>query len=351
MKVLDKAVSTCLCLSMLAAMYPFSIAAENSSPQTFHKEKVFIVNTGHGAFNMINQQTRVADSNAISITAIEDVAGLYQSLDETLYLQCTESSFLQVEKVKIPVDDQQQTEKLISAYDLDEVLAEDLRQLCYTANADDTAPPEVILYTSSELGTNRSTVQKPARYYTYNGYNLKDDVLYTKYVTPFSYKSFSGQSTISKLKDITDVALYAVGSGTSKFLSKVSLIGGGVSLTYGLLQNWVTQYGASRLNAKAGDYSQFSIDYTSNTKYTCVENGQGNYPTCAKTGDVLINRLGVHAYINDCARDDWYKINAYAYTPNYTNPAPKAIASPSGPWIETIEYRMSGGYVFCPNDV
>lgn len=348
----------CTCFLAVVMVVTFSVPAI-AVDET--KDSILMVqDTGHGEFkisqNML-EHSRESDNDTICLMPVSGRNGFYEDDDGKFYLKCTESSLLQVDEVPIDVSSIENVNQVIEEYGLSDVMANDLRNFCTNLSESrqvdlSISYPKVFLYTASNSSSNTySTTSKEPRYYTYNGYHLKDDVLHTVYVLPFKDYIFEGRTTSDKLKEITDVTLYATGNISTK-LAKASLIGSGVSLIYGLLQGWINEYGEQTLNAKDGDWAQFSIDYNSNTKYTSVETVKGNYVPSAKTGDVFVNSHGVNVYINDHRKETWNDVNKYVYTPNYTNPAPKAIASASGTmWIEEIEYRTSGGYLFHPNEV
>lgn len=356
-------ISTFLSLAMLLSILTPMVSTPALASDITENEVLTVQSIGHGEFritqNLLSDPGE-SDNGVIHLSPVSGRNGFYTDNDENFYLKCTESALLQVDEVPIDVSSMENINEVIEEYGLSDIMAEDLRDFYINVSearqVDSNIPyPEVYLYTARDSSIDAySTTPKEPRYYSYNGHNLRDDVFYTVYVTPFRDYAFEGRTTASKLKNITDVTLYVVGavSEAGSVLANVSLVGAGASLVYGLLQGWVDEFGASRINAKDGDWVQFSIDYNSNTKYTSVENTQGNYATCAKTGDVFVNSHGVNAFINNCRNESWYEVNEYVYTPNYPNPAPKAIASSTGGiWIEEIEYRTSGGYVFCPNDV
>ena len=240
-KILATALSAVMMLTL--SLPAFATHEEESDVLT-------VRDVGHGEFKIDSAEgsrSGERSGGAIRLTAISNRNGFYEDDGGAIYLKCTESSLLQVDEVPIDVSSMDEINQVIKGYGLSDVMAEDLRKIHQKADElrqsnPNSSYPQVVLYTArdpvnNEYGTYSITPKEP-RYYTYNGHNLKDDVLYSVYVTPFRDYVFQGRTTSDKLKNIADVSLYVIGA-VSKKLATFSLVGSGASLAYGILQGWI----------------------------------------------------------------------------------------------------------------
>lgn len=299
----------------------------------------------HGEFSVTEgHQKSVDSSNSFAVYRIPDVDGLYQDREGSYYLQCTNKTLLRVNQVAVPIEDIEAVEEIASTFSLPEMLVSDLRMLSEAIQNEENAQILVELYVPYDTEM-KSVVEGDPYYYTYKGYRVRDIVWHTEYMTPFREYEYDGLDTIDNVNNIAGFVMSCVSALGVNVLSAAPI----TSSAYGMLSGWINDWGESRLQPTNDDWAQFSVDYTSNTKFTEVDFGGGGYQTCAKTGDCTINEHGIIAYINDKRSETWYSIDQYEETPNYDEPAAKAIISPSQPWVETLEYEF-GDFTIVPNE-
>jgi deoxyhypusine synthase len=139
----------------------------------------------------------------------------------------------------------------------------------------------VDIYTPDRETTTISPMtQLPDRYYTYQGKNMKDTVVYyTDYRSPDCEIS-KGFNSGNIANGIRDLIITIAGLSNNNY---ISIFTTGVSI----LQNFFTMFGANVYHGTSGDYCEFEATYDIYTKWTFVDLfGDGSWATGAVTEKV-----------------------------------------------------------------
>ena len=191
--------------------------------------------------------------------------------------------------------------------------------------------------TPKSFRTDETGKTESVRFYTYQGYPLKDELI--------CYCGLStGYETIRK----------GIGaSAAAEGISRIALDLAGYGLVFvALFNSALTAFGAyEEITGTAPvygcyeDFVQAKINYDICTKYTYADLGFGDgYRLGAVTQQVRIidvNILQYYAGCNGGSEVSTYRmLNETCSTENFRNPAQKAIANIHMPWVERISAEI-----------
>jgi len=184
--------------------------------------------------------------------------------------------------------------------------------------------------TEGEGGSGQITSTK---YYTYHGYPMKEEMI-------CYYNMSTGYETICKGTDT---------SGVANSMSNMILdLAGYGSVAVGLFnsamtacQTYADLTGTAPISGSSEDFVQVKLNYDVSTKYTYADLGYGDgYRLGAVTQKVRLIDIDILQYYADCKGGkelSTHQVLDRTYTTvNYSNPAPKAIASIYELWVERI---------------
>ena len=262
------------------------------------------------------------------------IQGEVYSLDNgTLLLQTSEDVYQIVQRHTAKLSDSDKVNLILNDASIPQEVKEDVLKKSQQAIETNSklATVDVYIPDISNASSRISPMTTTNTFYTYNNKKLKDTVVY---YTNFQsgnivyVKGFNAGNLASSIKEFI-----IMGAETNKY---VSIFTTAVSV----LQNFFNVFGAKTYYGSAQDYASFNVCYDITTKWTFVDlYGDGSWATGAVTEKVLLKNIRYEEYFvtnkggNYRNKIEYY--NKTYITPNFNNPAPKAVQWAGGAgWVD-----------------
>lgn len=253
------------------------------------------------------------------------VQGDVYSLDDgTLLLKTSTDVYEKVKRHTAKLSDKDQINAIMNDASIAQEIKDEVLKTSKQAIAINNKQATVDIYTpdtSNEITNNISSMSTIDAYYTYQGKNMKDTVLYYTYMQSGPCYYVNGIDYSSVLSSTISIVV----TGASEANVYIALFSTGVSL----LQDFLSSTGAKLYHGSTSDYSFFNAQYDRYLKWTFVDlYGDGSWATGATTEWVYLRSVYYEEYLfTDIGGKTTKKTITYnknLFSPNYQNPAPKA---------------------------
>ncbi|WP_372632164.1 DUF5022 domain-containing protein [Cohnella sp.] len=352
---MKKTVVVLLSFCLFLAFINVSVAAPNSEQlipaskeikesKSPLKKHLRVLHVGHGEYSISN-----TDGQKATLIESENV---YRLDDGTFLSYLNEKQLLKVEKLDLHLIDQLAIENVFNSYSINEEIKKDILEMSKIAVESGNNEARASLYTAAKVPQDSGTIGTMAQitsYYTYNGRNLRQDMIYF-YDMSTTWKTISsGANTKSVAEGLSNFAIWGVGSfGSASIALAVNLYVGALTA----ISTFVNLVGYTPIGGATSDTIQVKIDYDKWTKYDYVQDCTGcqgaTYLLGTVTQKVRIIKIDhyMYFYTNSGGKSTTFTTNpnqtyetAYT-TANYSNPAPKAIQYYGSPWTEYVQFRV-----------
>lgn len=274
----SKFIPVFLIVTML--MSSFSVLAKSFDDMISDDEILGVKHIGHGEFkislskNMAYGKDVKAKKVKQGVYKLQDAELINQDKEYNKLIQVKKDTFLRVKELQIDLLDNQKLEKIIVEYDINDVMAEDIRKLAEEAKKEgSTVAKRIAIYTpkrSKTESTNESITASsewtkksgPYYYSGYKNYNYMDEIWHAEnHIPPSEIKE--GSSTVRYITEtIKNIGEYFMDkAGSKKFGSK-----------YVVAKLFFSDIGElDGYSANQDDYWFAEMDESKYKKYTSVE--------------------------------------------------------------------------------
>lgn len=262
------------------------------------------------------------------------IQGEVYSLDNgTLLLQTSEDVYEIVQRHTAKLSESDKVNSILNDASIPQEVKDDVLKKSHQAIETNSKLATVDVYTpvNSNASGSISPMTTTDTYYTYNNKKLKDTVAYYTNFQSGTIEYVEGLNAGNLASSIKEFVI--MGAETNKY---VSIFSTAVSI----LKNFFNAFGAKTYYGSASDYASFNVCYDISTKWTFVDlYGDGSWATGAVTEKVLLKNIRYEEYFVTDKGGNYhnqvvYYNNTYI-TPNFNNPAPKAVQWAGGPgWVD-----------------
>lgn len=321
-------VSLALAIVLIFSLSTTTFAVDNNLNATIESQnEVYLVNNGHGQYSIS------ANAKGDTILAkITEIDGLYQFEDKSLVYETMDGIYLAVDKIDINLDNA--TNELLAAksqYTLPKEVSEGLERRIeileeYSKNETESTSNNVLSLIAPKSVSSKST---STNYYTYNGYNMKDYIIYVPSASTGYFDVAEHSSTQNAANAIT--SLIIIGGGLSN--TTLSLFAAGIS-AFQVFLNWAN---VNSITGHTNDFLQCKITYANWDKWTYGKIGNDWHLGCVSQRTYVKEVKTLQHYVNNSSNPEYLKVSYPKYTRksnNFTNSAAKAIYCLYNPWTD-----------------
>lgn len=274
------------------------------------------------------------DKKIGEVAYLTDYEGVYELSDSTLILETGTQNYEVVVKHTLNLSDKASIEEFLSYSNLDEVIKNDILEKSTKAFEDGNSDAIVDIFVPYESMLEVTSTT----YYTYDGYNLKDMLVYYTNLNTGYQVVKEGSATISAASSLVNGVASSIGISNNfvnLFLSVMTA-----------LEAYEDETNLYPSESAFSDRIQHKLYYNVYDKYTYVDY-MGDYVLGTVTQRVyLLNSITEQYYVNYYGGNEVITTKQHSRsiaTKNYYSPASEAIVNVYGgylPWIEEIEYDI-----------
>jgi len=286
--------SVLLCLIMLLSRPSFAIDDKFSvRPET----ELNVLHIGHGEYKLskIDKASSITDANLAGkrplkikrikddIYQILDVEALKEDKEYDKLLKVKEDTFIRVKEIKINLLDKSEIEDIISRYDVNPIMAEDIKNLFVKAqNPNSRFSKEIILYTPKRP---KNATGQIATLETGIVNTVNPSTSWTRYSGPYYYTGYNDAKYMDEVfyaENVTPMHFVKQGTGTKSYITNTIKNVGEYLLDESIATVYGPQYVVAKLffpnisdfgpyPANQDDFWQASLIEEKYKKYTSIE--------------------------------------------------------------------------------